>query len=91
MVDKTGEHLLDGFPGFEQAGLELRLLEKDFLEAALGVVQRTLGERGADDFAYYLDLPVQPVVVQHQFADVFDEQAEQAEQAQAQFCLIFGE
>ncbi len=67
VVDEAGEHVFDGVAGFGDAGLELGLLEEDFLEPALGVVQRMLGERFVDDVAHDLDLAVQPVVVENEF------------------------
>ncbi len=56
VVYEAGEHVFDGVACFGDAGLELGLLEEDFLEPALGVVQRMLGERFVDDVAHDLDL-----------------------------------
>ena len=50
-------------------------------------LRQWLGDDVADDF----DLAVQPAVIEHQFGDVFNEQAQQSEQAAAQFGLVFGQ
>ena len=42
MIDKAGQHLLDGVAGVVESGLELALFEDHFLEASLGIVNGAL-------------------------------------------------
>lgn len=84
-VDKGHHHVLDGELDVRQAVLELALLVDHVLQAARGVLQRALVQRAGDQGLHGVDLPAQPGIVVQQFADVLQQQAEQAQQ---QFLLL---
>jgi hypothetical protein len=62
------------------AVLELALLVDHVLQAARGVFQRALVDRAGDQVLHGGDLAAHPAVVVQQFADVLEQQLEQAQQ-----------
>ena len=62
----------------------------DLLQASLGVVQSTQTQRRGHRPDQRVDLPLDALLVQGQFADVFDDQMQQLEQQFLDFHLLFG-
>jgi hypothetical protein len=60
--------------------LELALLVDDVLQAARRVFQRAMVDRAGDQVLHGVDLAAHPAVVVEQFADVLQQQLEQAQQ-----------
>ena len=88
VVDESGQHLFQRLLGVHQAAFELALLEDDLLEAMLGIMDRAQGHRARDNVADNGDLPVQPLIVDHQLSHIVDHELQQFEQAGTQIAAI---
>ncbi len=78
-IDEGDYHVLHRYLRFAQAMLEYALLVDHFFQAACGIFQCSVADRAGQYILHAGDLATQPGVIFQQFADIFQEQFEQAQ------------
>ena len=78
------------FLHLDRTRLRLVLLDHHVAQAALHFVEMTQGQRRCHGRQQAVDLPLEPVVVDAEFADVLDDQVQQFEQRLLDLDLLLG-
>ena len=87
--NKGGKHLAHFFLRFKGPPLGLRLFEDDILQATLNIVEPAQCQRRRRSKQKCVNLPLQPAIIETEFANVLNDQVQQFEQCASDFRLVF--